>query len=383
MVGSPGWHPTPNRALGTSTPLPPQVTLVGSWGPCHLAVGRGQALLFGHEETDPWPALLWSSHWPAEVWGVLLVCTLPFCYAEYPPQTTMAPNGPRRRRGHSRHLRADSSCGHGPRVPHEPPLRAPQQGSGRLRMTWILERTKRGPSSGPLSCCPAGGHQGLSPLAPAGPRSPVTSQSMPWPLPQGAQVWSQCCSTSRLRVLSCKEHLPSQGTYGGGGGSQLACAVSGLSWDTMWAGTVHLAPASLCQAWRGAPGAGSVLGTMVVGTGAQGPGTEHLDVGAPTGPRALPGLEVILWNPLPPAATPALRPPPFRPGGGPAQTPPRVPPPDAGPRPAGGAAGPAPAAALPGPRGGAEGRVGAAVTAQEGGAPRAGHAVAGTPSPQH
>lgn len=66
-------------------------------GAYHLAVGRGQALLFGHEEADPRLALLWSSHWPAEVFGVLLVCTLPFCCAEYPPQTTMAPNEPRQR----------------------------------------------------------------------------------------------------------------------------------------------------------------------------------------------------------------------------------------------------------------------------------------------
>lgn len=188
----------------------------------------------------------------------------------------------------------------------------------------------------------------------------------------------------RLRVLSCKEHLPSQGTYGGGGGSQLACGVSGLSWDTMWAGTVHLAPASLCQAWRWAPGTGRVLGTMVVGTEAQGPGAEHLDVRAPTGPRALPGLEVILWNPLPLAETPALHPPLFRPGGGPAGTPPRVPPPDAGV-----AAGRWRCRTGPGGRtawtprrgGGAEGWVGAVVTAQEGGGPQGRTRCGGDPQP--
>lgn len=107
--------------------------------------------------------------------------------------------------------RADSSCGHEPRVPHEPPLRAPQQGSGWLRMTWILERTKCGPSSGPLSCCPAGGHQGLSPLAPGGFRLPVTSQSMPWPLPQGAQVWSQCCSAPGSASSPVKSTFPVRG----------------------------------------------------------------------------------------------------------------------------------------------------------------------------
>ncbi|VCW69180.1 unnamed protein product [Gulo gulo] len=234
-------------------------------------------------------------------------------------------------------------------------------------MTWLLEWTKCGPTSGPLSCCPAGGIRGCLVLLRSSSGVPLTchlSEHALAPSPRRTGL-EPMVERPRLRVLTCKEHIPSQGAYGGGGGSQLAHGVSGLSWDMMWVGTVDLAPASLCQAWRGAPGAGSVPGTMVVGAGAPGPGAEHLDVGTPTGPRALLDLEVILWNPPPLAPTPALRPrsglvegQPGRPrASGPQMQGPRLGP-EEGARPAGGAAGPAPAAALPGPRGRVGGRPG-------------------------
>lgn len=142
------------------------VMLVGVLRGSHLAVGRGQALLFwtrGNSPTASSPAIptlacrgLWGP-----LWGLYPALLQPHGTAGL---------GRDEARADISVLTAAVATGLGcPIHPHLillwTPTQGPPQGSGSIRLTWLLECTTCGPTSGPWSCCPAGGSWGLAPLA--------------------------------------------------------------------------------------------------------------------------------------------------------------------------------------------------------------------------
>lgn len=314
------------------------------------------------------------------LYPALLLC-------QVPAQTTGAPTGPGRdeaRAGISV-LTAAVATGQGcPMKPHSGPPNRAVDGSGRP-----------GSWNGPSVVAP----QGLRPAVLPGASGAVSSCSVPprgpshlsplratLALPQGAQVWSPWCSGPGSASSPVKSTFPAKGHTE---------EAEGPSWPVV----CRACPGTRCgqERWTWPqhhftrPGVG-----LRVQTGSREPW--WWAPGRRTRGRALTcrspyrasGSAGLGGDPLESSTSggdpcPAPR---VGPGGGPAKTPCGSRPqmqglrrgPEEAARPAGGAAGPAPVAALPGPRGGA---VGAAVTAQEGGAPGAGQAVAGTPSPQH